>query len=116
LFQQDSDWHTEAFALAELANVLATQVRVRGLSLSDANQVLSQARLLVEAGLHRAGDEDVLSLAVQHATSAYDARFLAVAQALGCKLTTEDTKLRRAAPVLTQSLEEALSSADGSVE
>ncbi len=40
--------------------------------------------------------------------SAYDARFLVVAQTFGGRLVTEDTKLRRAAPGLTQSLEQAL--------
>ena len=40
--------------------------------------------------------------------SAYDARFLAAARALGVKLVTEDARLRRAAPELTQSLTAAL--------
>jgi predicted nucleic acid-binding protein len=41
------------------------------------------------------------------AISAHDARFLVVAQSLGALLVTEDRKLRRAAPALTQSLEDA---------
>jgi predicted nucleic acid-binding protein len=40
--------------------------------------------------------------------SAYDARFLAVADTLGTKLVTEDAKLRAAAPDLTRSLAQAL--------
>ena len=46
--------------------------------------------------------------ALAHGVSAYDARFLVAARELGVKLVTEDEKLRRAAPELTQSLEEAL--------
>ena len=42
---------------------------------------------------------------------AYDARFLVVAEGLGIRLVTEDVKLRRAAPKLTQSLAQALGGA-----
>jgi predicted nucleic acid-binding protein len=50
----------------------------------------------------------VLSVAVRYRVTAYDARFLALAQQLGTPLVTEDAKLRLAAPNLTQSLAEAL--------
>jgi predicted nucleic acid-binding protein len=40
--------------------------------------------------------------------SAYDARFLALAEAIGLPVVTEDKKLRDAAPNLTQSLADAL--------
>jgi len=49
-----------------------------------------------------------LRTAQQFTISAYDARFLATAEILGARLVTEDKKLRVAAPVLTQSLAEAL--------
>ena len=49
-----------------------------------------------------------LELAIRHGVTAYDARFLALAQRLGLRLITEDNKLRVAAPALTQSLTEAL--------
>jgi len=53
---------------------------------------------------HRAA----LDTALRYRVTAYDARFLAVAQQLGTRLVTEDAKLRSAAPALTQSLVEAL--------
>ena len=49
-----------------------------------------------------------LRCAERFAVSAYDARFLAVADTLGAKLVTEDTKLRAAAPALTRSIAQAL--------
>lgn len=49
-----------------------------------------------------------LQAAQRFAVSAYDARFLASAEKLGAKLVTEDTKLRTAAPSLTQSFGDAL--------
>ena len=40
--------------------------------------------------------------------SCYDARFITAATALGCRLVTEDAKLRAKAPALTWSIAEAL--------
>jgi predicted nucleic acid-binding protein len=51
-----------------------------------------------------------LAVAAEFGVSAYDARFLAIARQLGAKLVTEDTKLRQAAPGMTQSAQEALAS------
>ncbi len=52
-------------------------------------------------------------VALEHArrfgVSAYDARFLAVAEKLRSPLVTEDARLRAAAPSLTRSIADALS-------
>jgi predicted nucleic acid-binding protein len=53
----------------------------------------------------------VLAIATRHRVSAYDARFLSLADQLGSRLITEDARLRAAAPALTQSLAEALAAA-----
>ena len=49
-----------------------------------------------------------LHTAASFGVSAYDARFLAAAQAAGTRLVTQDSRLRKAAPALTQSIAEAL--------
>ncbi len=49
-----------------------------------------------------------MELAMRYQVTAYDARFLALADQHGGRLVTEDAKLRAAAPALTQSLQEAL--------
>jgi predicted nucleic acid-binding protein len=49
-----------------------------------------------------------LEAAQRFGVSACDARFLVAAEKLGTRLVTEDTRLRGAAPTLTESLEEAL--------
>lgn len=108
LLERDPDWHSDTFVLIELTNVLATAIRVRGLSLRQATSALMQAQSVIEAGLHAASHAEVLVLADQLRVSAYDARFLAVARDLGLRLVTEDAKLRNAAPALTQSLEHAV--------
>jgi predicted nucleic acid-binding protein len=46
--------------------------------------------------------------AARFRVTAYDARFLVLAQQTAIPLITEDAKLRVAAPLLTQSLDQAL--------
>lgn len=60
----------------------------------------------------RIAHESALQIAVRFRVSAYDARFLALAEQLGSRLVTEDAKLRAGAPALTQSLNEALAAAE----
>ncbi|MEO9135650.1 MAG: type II toxin-antitoxin system VapC family toxin [Casimicrobiaceae bacterium] len=108
LFAADSDWRSDSFLLVEFTNVLVTAIRAGRLSARSAANALTHARRVMEPGLQAAPHELVLSLAIRHRVSAYDARFIAVADALGTRLISEDVKLRRAAPRLTQSLEQAL--------
>jgi predicted nucleic acid-binding protein len=108
LWRLQPDWRSEPFILVEFANVLATYVRVRSMPLRAANETLAHARRVIEPGLHPVDQEAALALAAQYGVSAYDARFLSVAQALGARLTTEDAKLRHAAPLLTLSIEKML--------
>ncbi len=108
LLEHDADWHSDALIVVELANVLATAMRVRGLTMKDASVVLTQAQTVVGPGLHAASHQETLALAAQFHVSAYDARYLVVARNLGRKLVTEDVKLRAAVPKLTQSLADVL--------
>jgi predicted nucleic acid-binding protein len=108
LLEQDADWRSESFIMVELSNVLATTMRVRGMTRAQAGLVLAQAQELMEPGLHLVQHADALALAIEFKVSAYDARFLAVARSLGQRLVTEDRKLQEAAPALTQSIAEAL--------
>lgn len=108
LLKADEDWHTDSFALVEFSNLLATSVRVQGLAPSTARDLLAAAEVLVRRGLHTVQHDTALALANRYSVSAYDARFLAVADEVGSRLVTEDIRLRKAAPELTRSLSEAL--------
>jgi predicted nucleic acid-binding protein len=108
LHAADDDWHSESFLMVELVSVLAKTMRIAGLSLAQSVQTLVDAQRLLLDCLHDASGRDVLEAAATFGVSAYDARFLVVARALGEPLVTEDAKLRRAAPELTCSLDEAL--------
>lgn len=108
LLEHDADWHSEALMMVELTNVLATAMRVRKLALKDATMALTQAEGIVASALHAASHFDTLATAAHYRISAYDAHYLVVARNLGVKLVTEDARLRKSAPELTQSLAEAV--------
>lgn len=104
----DADWHSEGFVMVELANILATAIRAHRMSMNQAVAALTQARGVMEPGLHGADHFQALELASHYKVSAYDARYLVVARDLEVKLVTEDAELRQAAPGLTQSLADAV--------
>lgn len=108
LYAADPDWHSEAFLMTELSNVLASQVKLRDMPLPDALNLLSRADALMADGLVEIPHGAALTLAARLGVSAYDARYLVVAQRLQTRLVTEDAKLRRKAPNLTCSLAEVL--------
>jgi predicted nucleic acid-binding protein len=80
---------------SEITNVLRQQMRREGLSLADATTLMRQfwslaVTLRVPSGLH----EQALALADRfNLPAAYDAHYLALAQALGCDLWTADQRL-----------------------
>lgn len=108
LFARDPVWRTEPLALIELSNVLVTYQRARYITAATARECLNRAAALLQPHLFRVTHQAALDAALQYGTTAYDARFLALAEQLGSRLVTEDARLRAAAPALTQSLAEAL--------
>lgn len=107
LWQAYGDWRSDAFIGVEFSNLLATQVRAKALTLAEAVSQLDRAGSAVQA-VGEVSHADALRTAAAYGVSAYGARFLAAAKALGTKLVTEDARLRKAAPTLTQSLADAL--------
>jgi predicted nucleic acid-binding protein len=95
---RDADWVAPPLWRYELANVLATWMRVRGLTSADAVDAFSEAeRLVVDAEL-TPSLERKLDLAARGKVSAYDAEFVALAQELDLPLVTADRRLSRAFP------------------
>jgi predicted nucleic acid-binding protein len=108
---RDSDWRSEAFLLVEFTNVLVSSIARKRMTLSMAEDFLAKVFSLFDGKLGRIPHASVLAIATRHRVSAYDARFLSLADQLGSRLITEDARLRAAAPALTQSLAEALAAA-----
>ena len=111
LLERDPDWHSDAFVLVELANILATSVRTGRLEISRAVVALAEAQAVIDEGLHMVAHAEALMLANRFRVSAYDARYLGLALALDVPLVTEDGRLRKAAPELTRSLANAVAAA-----
>jgi predicted nucleic acid-binding protein len=108
LRQRDGIWRTEPFVLIEFSNILATYQRARYITAAVARDCLGRAEAFLQPYFFSITHEAALEFALRYHTTAYDARFLALANQLGRRLVTEDTRLRAAAPSLTQSLAEAL--------
>ncbi|MGH8101626.1 MAG: type II toxin-antitoxin system VapC family toxin [Chthoniobacterales bacterium] len=111
LFAQDQIWRTEPLALIELSNLLITYEQARYITAATARDCLDRAAAFLQPNLFRVSHQAALHAALRYGTTAYDARFLALAQQLDTPLVTEDAKLRAAAPKLTQSLAQALATA-----
>src|SRR5438270_3567125 len=112
LFARDAVWRTEPLALIELSNVLIAYERARYITAATARDCLNRAAAFLQPHLFRVSHQAALDAALRFRTTAYDARFLALAQQLRMRLVTEDAKLRAVAPALTQSLAEALATSN----
>lgn len=110
LYARDPDWRSEGFLLVEFSNILATYLRAGNLERGAAEGLLASAERILSGSLNLP-HSSALEIAAEFGVSAYDARFLGAARGLRTKLVTEDAKLRRAVPGLTQSLSQALASA-----
>jgi len=108
LFAHDPVWRTEPLALIELSNVLITYERARYITAAAARDCLNRAAAFLQPHLFRVSHQAALDAALRYGTTAYDARFLALARELRMRLVTEDVKLRAVASALTQSLAEAV--------
>lgn len=83
---------------------MATYVRANLSSYAAVQKRLKEAEQLLSPGLVEIEHRAALGAANDYGVSAYDARFLVAARELDVLLVTEDAKLRRAAPELTQSI------------
>jgi len=108
LFARDAVWRTEPLALIELSNMLITYEGSRYITAATARDCLNRAAAFLQPHFFRVSHQAALEAALDYRVTAYDARFLALADQLGSRLVTEDARLRAAAPALTQSLAEAL--------
>jgi len=104
LWAIDHDWRAPRLLFYELGNVFAQLVKQRAISLEAGITGLESA-----AGLVRLHEQDppaarLLEIAAKLAVTAYDASYLATAEALDAPLVTEDGRLLRVAPQVARSL------------
>jgi predicted nucleic acid-binding protein len=110
LFDLDSEWITEPYALIELSNILCTYERANIVTKKEAMEAFRRAVDLLKPNLHSIADEVALETALRHKITSYDSRYIALAEKLDVPVITEDVRLRKAVPEFTISLKDAIES------
>jgi predicted nucleic acid-binding protein len=104
LVARDPEWAAPLLWRSEFRNVLAGMVRSGRLALADAEAAVHRAHRCLLGGEHTVSDRAVLALVAQSRCTAYDCEYVALAQALGTVLVTEDKALQAAFPRVCRSL------------
>ena len=82
LLDRDAVWVTEPYALIELTNILVTYERADLLSKTQAMELLQRATGFLQPYFMLMPHELVLDIAMRYKISAYDARYIALAEKL----------------------------------
>ena len=98
LLEQDADWAAPLLWRSEFRNILGGYMRREALTFEQARRLQAEAENLLASGEHDVDSQRVLDLTHRNDCSAYDCEFVALAQQIGVKLVTMDTKLLKAFP------------------
>ncbi len=104
LLEEDPAWVVPRLWRSELRNILANYLRANQMDLADAALLFQRAAELVGAEEYEVETSDVLRLSKESKCSAYDCEYIALAEFLGLKLVTADSKLAKAFPRRTRLL------------
>ncbi len=95
---KDDDWHVPLLWRSEMRSILAGYMRNGSLTAKQAGQVMARVEQELEGNEHLVESADVLALVGSSTLSAYDCELVALAQALGALLVTEDRAVLKARP------------------
>ena len=98
----DGEWYVPRLWRYEVANILATMIKVRGLSVETATSVLAALSESLRPYEREPMTENVFALVAKYGISGYDAQFVALAQELNCDLYTQDKELLEKFPKLAK--------------
>jgi predicted nucleic acid-binding protein len=98
LLQRDPEWAVPPLWRSEFRNILAGCIRRKSVGFEDARQMQAEAQDLMAGSEHDIESHEVLKLVRDSDCSAYDCEFVALAEQLGVKLVTMDSKLLKAFP------------------
>ena len=93
LHASDGEWHVPRLWRYEVANILATMIRARGLSAEKASILLNTLTEALKPYERDPMAEDVFALVTEYGITGYDAQFVALAMELRCSLYTLDKEL-----------------------
>lgn len=102
---RDEEWYAPPQWQGEFLNVLWLSIRRNAISAALADQAYVEAATLIQT-TERPHFRAVLGLAIESGCSPYDCEFVALAQATGAPLVTNDQKVLAAFPGVAVSLRE----------
>ncbi|MEJ0001179.1 MAG: type II toxin-antitoxin system VapC family toxin [Verrucomicrobiota bacterium] len=108
LLQTDAYWAAPLLWRSEFRNTTLAYLRAGRITLHQAEQAVLEASLYLLAGEHVVADNAVLHLAFRHKCSAYDCEYVALAEAMGTILVTEDKALLKAFPQRCRSITQVI--------
>ena len=104
LLERDAEWTVPLLWRSEFCNILAGYMRRKTLTFEQARSLQAEAESLLAGGEYEVDSGRVLECVRDSDCTAYDCEFVALAQQLGVKLVTMDTKLLKAFPKHTLAL------------
>lgn len=96
--ERDPHWIVPEIWRHEFLNILVTSCLFAKMLPETADRVWRDAEELLRGSVYGPDMKDVLSIAVDRSTTAYDAEYVVLAKARGVLCVTEDGPLRKAFP------------------
>lgn len=93
VFKKDPNWACPVLWQSEMSSILTLYIRKGTLTLSQAQERMAFAQALVGQVSTVISYKVILGLAAQSTCSSYDCEFVALAQALGVPLVTNDRQI-----------------------
>jgi len=104
----DVEWAAPILWRSEVRNALSNHMRAGHINKQDAKSMMQLATACLLGGEHAVSNHVVFDLVARSRCSAYDCEYIALAEALGTVLVTEDQKLLRAFPKRCRSIAQVI--------
>ena len=105
VWTKDPDWHVPFLWRSEVRSILTGYLRDGTLNARQIAQVMTAAEAAFSGREHLASSEMVFRIVGETSLSAYDAEFVALAQALAVPLVTADKVVLKAFPARARTME-----------
>lgn len=98
----DGEWYVPRLWRYEVANILATMIRVRGLPSKTAISIFDALSESLKPYEREPLADDVFALVSSYGITGYDAQFVALARELHCTLYTQDKEILNKFPAIAK--------------
>lgn len=98
VWEKDADWHVPLLWRSELRSILTGYLRDGTLNATQIARIMSAAEEACAGREHLVSSEKVFEIVAETSLSAYDAEFVALANALAVPLVTADKVVLKAFP------------------